>query len=303
MSSPSQGPAETHEREAGRNRRAENLVLLALAGAALAAVGFAVLFIALPDTQLLGLALAASLALLGVAAVVAARKVAPREVAVEERVDFGEQRSEGGAVDMVHEAEVGVSRRRLLLGAAGASGATVGAAALLPATALGPKVGETIARTPWSRGRRVVDSRDRPITADDVHIGTMLTGFPEGASRRDLGASIVLVKEPPEALELPTPRRAIAPEGVLAFSKICTHAACAVGLYRHPLYEPTTQRPALICPCHYSSFDVRRGGRLEFGPAGRDLPQLPLALNAARELVATGGFIGQIGPSYLGVRK
>lgn len=303
MSSPTQGPAETQEREAGTNRRAENLVLLALAGAALAAVAFAVLFIVLPDTQLLGLALGGSLALLGVAAVVASRKIVPREIAVEERTDFGERQSEGGAVDMVHDAEAGVSRRRLLIGAAGATGATVGAAALVPAAALGPEVGETIAQTPWSRGRRVVDSQDRPITADDVHVGTLLTGFPEGASRRDLGASIVLVKEPPDKLEIAEWRRAVAPEGVLAFSKICTHVGCAVGLYRHPLYEPTTQRPALICPCHYSSFDVRRGGTLEFGPAGRDLPQLPLALNAARELVATGDFIGQVGPSYLGVRK
>lgn len=303
MSSPTEGPAETHQREAGWNRRAENVVLLALAAAALAAVGFAVLFIVLPDTQLLGLALGGSLALIGVAAVVAAKKVVPREIAVEERTDFGERQSEGGAVDMVHEAEAGVSRRRLLIGAAGATGATVGAAALLPASALGPKVGETIAQTPWSPGRRVVDSQERPITADDVHVGTLLTGFPEGASRRDLGASIVLVKEPPDKLEISNPRRAAAPEGVLAFSKICTHAGCAVGLYRHPLYEPTTDRPALICPCHYTSFDVRRGGTVEFGPAGRDLPQLPLALNAARELVATGDFIGQIGPSYLGVRK
>lgn len=303
MSSPTQGPAETQEREAGLNRRAENLVLLALAGAALAALTFAVLFIVLPDTQLLGLALGGSLALLGVAAVVASRKIVPREVAVEERTDFGERQSESGAVDMVHEAEAGVSRRRLLIGAAGATGATVGAAALLPATALGPKVGETIAKTPWSRGRRVVDSQDRPITADDVHVGTLLTGFPEGASRRELGASIVLVKEPPDKLEIAEERRAVAPEGVLAFSKICTHVGCAVGLYRHPLHEPTTERPALICPCHYSSFDVRRGGTLEFGPAGRALPQLPLALNAARELVAAGDFIGQIGPSYLGVRK
>lgn len=303
MSSPTEGASETHDREAGSKRGAENLVLLSLAAATLAAVAFGVLVIVLPDTQLLGLALGGSLALLGVAAVVAGQKIVPQEIAIEERTDFGERQPASEVVEMVRDAERGVSRRRLLVGAAGASGAALGAAALVPAVALGPKVGETIAQTPWSRGRRVVDSQDRPITADDVQVGAMLSGFPEGASRREFGASIVIVKVPPGELEISARMRADAPEGVLAFSKICPHAGCVVGIYRHPLYEPTTERPALVCPCHYSTFDVRRGGTLEFGPAGRDLPQLPLELNAARELVATGDFVGQIGPSYLGVRK
>ena len=300
---PPEGPAETQEREVGPNRRAENLILLALGGAALAAVCFATLFVVLPDTQLLGLALGGSLALLGVASVIAGKKVVPQETAIEERTDFGDEEAQEEVAELVRDAGAGVSRRKLLIGAAGATGATVGASALVPAAALGPAVGEIIEQTPWSRGRRVVDSQDKPVKVDDVVVGTFITGFPEGASRRELGASIVLVKIPPPELEIPARLRAVAPEGVLAFSKICPHAGCAIGIYRYPLYEPTSERPALVCPCHYSTFDVRRGGTLEFGPAGRDLPQLPLMLNPERELLAAGEFLEAIGPSWRGIRQ
>jgi ubiquinol-cytochrome c reductase iron-sulfur subunit len=58
-----------------------------------------------------------------------------------------------------------------------------------------------------------------------------------------------------------------------------------------------------VCPCHYSTFDVRRGGAVMFGPAGRPLPQLPLRINARRELVADGDFFDGVGPSWSGVRQ
>ena len=75
----------------------------------------------------------------------------------------------------------------------------------------------------------------------------------------------------------PARRAGWAPRGIVAYSKICTHAGCAVSLFRSPL-SPTTESggPALVCPCHYSTFDVLDGGSVEFGPAGRPLPQLPL---------------------------
>jgi ubiquinol-cytochrome c reductase iron-sulfur subunit len=302
-SGPPQGPAATHDRSAVPSRGAENAVLLALAGATLAAIAFVVLFIVLPDTQLLGLTFGGALALLAVAAIVAGKRVVPQEIAIEEREDLADEQAQREVAEIVRDAGDGVSRRRLLVGAAGATGATVGAAALVPAAALGPKVGETIEQTPWSRGRRVVDSDDKPVKPEDVAVGSFLTAFPEGASRRELGASVVLVKIPPGELEIPARLRAVAPEGVLAFSKICPHAGCAIGIYRHPLHEPTSRRPALICPCHYSTFDVRRGGTLEFGPAGRDLPQLPLMLGPGRELLAAGDFLEAIGPSWRGIRR
>jgi ubiquinol-cytochrome c reductase iron-sulfur subunit len=71
---------------------------------------------------------------------------------------------------------------------------------------------------------------------------------------------VVVVRDDPAKLRLPPARRDWAPEGILAFSKICTHAGCAIALYRSPLYEPTSKPPGLACPCHYSVFDTRDGG-------------------------------------------
>jgi ubiquinol-cytochrome c reductase iron-sulfur subunit len=105
------------------------------------------------------------------------------------------------------------------------------------------------------------------------------------------------------ALRLPEGRTGWAPHGILAYSKICTHAGCAIALYRTPLYEPTTPGPALVCPCHYSTFDPATGGTVLFGPAGRPLPQLPLRIDDGGHLRAAGGFSGPIGPSWWGVRK
>ena len=93
-----------------------------------------------------------------------------------------------------------------------------------------------------------------------------------------------------------------APKGIVAFSKICTHAGCAISLYRKPTFPATQPRPALVCPCHYSTFDPANGGKVLFGPAGRPLPQLPLFVDGAGNLRAAGGFDGRVGPSWSGVR-
>jgi ubiquinol-cytochrome c reductase iron-sulfur subunit len=76
-----------------------------------------------------------------------------------------------------------------------------------------------------------------------------------------------------------------------------------VSEFRYPLYDPTSPKPALVCPCHYSTFDVSTGGHRIFGPAGRALPQLPLEIDGEGHLVAAGDFSGRVGPSWWGVRK
>src|SRR4030095_9150247 len=89
-------------------------------------------------------------------------------------------------------------------------------------------------------------------------------------------------------LRLPQQREGWAPRGILAFSKICTHAGCAVSMFRCPFFSPKVPKPALVCPCHYSTFDPARGGKVIFGPAGRPLPQLPVAVDERGELPAAG---------------
>lgn len=188
-----------------------------------------------------------------------------------------------------------------MIGTAGAVG-TLGAALAFPVLSIGSKVGDAIVDTPWESGVRIVDHLGNPISIDDIAVGSFLPGFPEGADKRDLGSPLVIVRITPEEVDLPAEKASWAPEGVMAYSRICPHAGCAIALFRYPLYEPTSPKPALVCPCHYSTFDVTTGGQRIFGPAGRSLPQLPIALDG-RFLVADGEFTEPPGPSYLSSRR
>jgi ubiquinol-cytochrome c reductase iron-sulfur subunit len=61
--------------------------------------------------------------------------------------------------------------------------------------------------------------------------------------------------------------------------------------------------PALVCPCHYSTFDPTTGGTVLFGPAGRRLPMLPVEIDGKGFLRAQGNFDEAVGPSWWGVRN
>jgi ubiquinol-cytochrome c reductase iron-sulfur subunit len=296
-------PPPAREREIGTDRRAENALLALLGAATVAALAFVVLYAADPNTQLLGLSLGLALAALAAGAILAGKSLVPREQASEEYPSFGDEEAQEDVDAIVREGGAGVSRRKLIAGAAGTAGVALGAAALVPAASLGPRMDDAVRDTPWRRGRRLVDEHGTPLLGGDVEEGSFRTAFPEGADRSELGSPLIVVRVPPDQLRLPPDRRAGAPEGILAFSKICTHAGCAVSMYRDPLYGPTAPKPALICPCHYSTFDPRRGGKVTFGPAARPLPQLPLRVNGAGELEAAGGYFGLIGPSFDGIRR
>ena len=119
-----------------------------------------------------------------------------------------------------------------------------------------------------------------------------------------MGAPLLVVKLPPNYIRLPPQRRGWAPEGILAYSKICPHAACAISLYRYPTFGPTSGvQPAFTCPCHYSTFLPGESGRLVFGPAGRALSQLPVMIDDAGYLRAGGEFDEDVGPSWFDVRR
>jgi ubiquinol-cytochrome c reductase iron-sulfur subunit len=185
------------------------------------------------------------------------------------------------------------------------AGAGIASAFVLPLTALGPSLGDAPNESPWRRGRRLVDPDGRPLRAADIAIGSMQNALPanDPSALEDLAAPVVVVRVDPRTLDLPPDRRTWAPSGILAFSQICTHAACAVTLFRYPVDEQTSKPPGLVCPCHYSTFDVRRGAVPVFGPAVRPLPQLPLAIDGQGFLVANGPLSGSVGPSYLNVKR
>jgi len=97
-------------------------------------------------------------------------------------------------------------------------------------------------------------------------------------------------EDPPLQLD-PPGRTDWGVQGYVAYSKMCTHLGCPVGLYQ----EQTQQ---LVCPCHQSIFNVRAGCVPEFGPAPRPLPQLPLKVDNAGYLRSQAGYSQAVGPGF-----
>jgi ubiquinol-cytochrome c reductase iron-sulfur subunit len=286
--------------------RLEVTVAVLLLGCALCGIGFVVAYAVdrLPaQTQLMGLALGGAFAFLAAALGVASRGLVPVERIAEPYPQPAHPQAQEEVVQIAEESGERISRGRLLKVAAGAAGTCLGAALLVPAASLGPVADPgVLRRSPWRRGRKLVDEAGRVLRAEDVTTKTFLTAYPRGADPEELGSPLVVIRLERAQLDLPEERRGWAPEGILAYSKICTHAGCAIALYRAPTFEPTSDRPALVCPCHYSTFDPADGGSVLFGPAGRPLPQLPLRIARDGTLEAAGDFSGAIGPSWWGVR-
>jgi ubiquinol-cytochrome c reductase iron-sulfur subunit len=288
-------------------RPSAELVVIALLGlASLSAIAFVPIYaidsLRHLQTQLLGLSLGLAFAFLCAACVVIARRLVPQEQIVDDYPEPEHAYEQATVEQIVDESGSRFTRRRLVKLAAGGAGAALGAALITPAASLGPLLDvDQLRRTAWRRGVRLVDSGDKPIRAVDVTTKSFLTAFPEGADKDAVGSPLVVVRLDPESLELPAGRDGWAPDGIVAYSKICTHAGCAISLYRTPLFEPTSAKSALVCPCHYSTFDPAAGGKVLFGPAGRNLPQLPLMIENG-QLRAAGDFSGPVGPSWWGVR-
>jgi ubiquinol-cytochrome c reductase iron-sulfur subunit len=287
-----------------RRPGSELLVAVLLLAAAAAAIVFVVVYALSADTQLLGLAFGAALLFLAGVFFVVAKRLVPERESDEPYPQIAHQPEQEDIARLFEESASGLTRKRLLVVAAGGAVTALGVAVVTPLASLGPILDtDRLYRSPWTRGRRLVDSAGRPLKASEIVERSLFSAFPEGADPDDIASPIVVVRLDPNALELPDDRRNWAPGGIVAYSKICTHAACAVSLYRTPLNEPTAPKPALVCPCHFSTFDPATGGSVLFGPAGRDLPQLPLEVDSDGNLVAGGDFSGPVGPSWWGVRK
>lgn len=288
-------------------RSAETLVLVLLAIAAIWALGFVAVYAEFSPrnmpNELLGACLAMSLAFIAAALTVVAKRLVVTE---ELEDDYPEEHveEEQEVVQIIRESGSRFTRKRLLIGAGTATAAALGAAVITPAASLGP-IWDTapLDQTPWRRGRRLVDETNRALRADDIKTETFYTAFPEGADKDEIGSSVVVVRLDPTAIKLPPGRSGWAPDGILAYSKICTHAGCAIALYRKPTFPAVEPEPALVCPCHYSTFDPATGANVIFGPAGRPLPQLPLMIDSAGFLRAGGNFSARVGPSWWNVRE
>ena len=292
--------------DAPPERGAETATIVLLLLAAACAVLFSVLYAIdhLPHrTQYLGLALGGSLAFVAAALIVIGKRLVVTEEIEEDYPEEGHPEEQEKVDEIVRESGSRITRKRLLGTAGAAAGGALGFALITPALSLGPALEtSSLHRTPWRRGRRLVDENGRPWLSTDIEQGQFYTAYPEGADQDEIGSPIVVVRLDPGSLKLPPGRANWAPDGILAYSKICTHAGCALALYRSPLFQPTQPKPALVCPCHYSTFDPADGGTVTAGPAGRDLPQLPLVIDASLNLRAGGNLSGPPGPSWSHVR-
>src|SRR5262245_10406340 len=87
--------------------------------------------------------------------------------------------------------------------------------------------------------------------------------------------------------ELTEDTRARAAQGVVAYSGVCTHAACDITWWK-------PERKMLGCPCHESEFDPKDGGHVSGGPAPRRLPALHVDI-VDGVVTARAGFSGRVG--------
>ena len=272
------------------DRRDELIVTACFLGAAAAGIGLAVTYALGGQTQIEGLLL--GLALLGIASglILWSHRLLPTRPVVSER---GELQS-APEVDQDVEEDLqrgGLSRRKAISRSLGLALAALGAGLALPVRSLGPSPGRALLETPWGAGRRrLVTSDGRPVEAVAVPSDGLVTAFPEG-SPNSADGQVVLMRVDPALLRPRPGREDWSPNGLVAYSKVCTHAGCPVGLYQ-PLDH------TLLCPCHQSTFDVLDGAKPLIGPAAIELPQLPLEIDAQGFVVGRGEFSDPVGPGF-----
>ena len=264
-------------------------IVVALGVAIAAAVAVTVVYGLGGQPQLEGLLLGLALGGIAVALIVFARRMLPGGHFVQVREDLAGPEAERASVaDAFQSGAEPMERRGLVLKMFGVAVGALGLAALFPVRSLGTRPGSALRHTEWKRGTRVVTRNGQPVRVEEVDVNTILTVFPE--DHPDAADSqTVLLRLPPD-VRVPGPRN-WSVEGVVAFSKICTHAGCPVGLYQAETQE-------LFCPCHQSTFDVRKGAKPTFGPATRKLPQLAIGVNGEGFVVAMGDFTEPVGPGW-----
>jgi ubiquinol-cytochrome c reductase iron-sulfur subunit len=216
----------------------------------------------------------------------------PDDVAVEDRGTVASDPEEIQALlDDLNADKAQVGRRHLLVRMLVVAGGALGVAALFPIRSLGPRPGRGLRTTPYDQGDlRLVSEQGTPVHVDELAVNGVITVFPEGHEGQE-DSQTLLLNLPDGELQPRPGREDWTVGGLVAFSKICTHAGCPVGLYQE-------QTGLLLCPCHQSTFDVSEAARPVFGPATRSLPQLPLSTDDEGYLIATGGFSGPVGPGF-----
>jgi len=263
----------------------------------------------------LGLSLGLALLLIGLGAIQWAKKLMADHEMIEYRhsaAGTAEDREEALTAFRQGAEESGFGRRKLvrnsLLGALG----MLGLPAVVALRDLGPLPGDKLEHTVWKKGLRIVQDVDgQPIKAAGIFNGQLVNAQPEvffehqGPDGETLPpeyegmelnnakakAAVIVVRMLPDDIRPSPGRENWGVDGILCFSKICTHVGCPISLWEQ-------QTHVLLCPCHQSTFDLEDNGRVLFGPAARSIPQLPIAVDEEGYLIAASGFQEPVGPSY-----
>ena len=249
----------------------------------------------------LGMGMAIALFCIGAGAIHWAKTLMPDEEVIAQRHEFRSDDEDRDAfVKTVKDgaSAAGLGRRPLIKTTLGVALGFAGLTPLLLLRDLGPLPKDSLQKTSWKAGTRLVtDPGDRAIRPEDLEVGAVAQTLPELASGEErtlnnIGKdAVLLIRLRPEEFNLDAERLSWTHEGIIAFSKICSHMGCAVALYEQ-------QTKHLLCPCHQSTFDVTRAAKVIFGPAARPLPQLNITVDAEGYLIARTPFTEPVGPSF-----
>ena len=302
------------------NKRAERQVAGLLAVASLSFIGGVVAYLAIPKYDLIwvpvlgnisasnftiGSSIGLGTLLIGIAAIHWARALMPDEEVIQERhLLRGSEESRRETIEHFQrgKAESGFMSRPII------RRSLLGAMALFPLPIafllgdLGTAPNDKLRHTVWGnkpRTRIINQGSGQLVRPEDLAVGGLINAIPEGLEQIEQAdgnenarakAAIILVRMNPDDIKS-TQGPNWAYEGIVGYSKICTHVGCPISLYQQRTH-------ALLCPCHQSTFDLSDSGRVVFGPAARHMPQLRLDVDSDGYLVAVGDFAEPVGPSF-----
>jgi len=297
-------------------RRSERVVAMLFTVSMLATVGFIASYVGIPHDKsifvfpighinalnfALGLTLGLALFSIGAGAVHWARTLMSDEEIADERhpIEASPEVKAKVMADFKQGAKESALGRRKLI-----RNTMFGALALFPLSGvmllrdLGPLPGTKLRHTLWSKGKLLVNmNTNEPLRASDVAVGSLTFAKPEGLEEHDeefqteiAKSALMIVRIQPDNIK---DKRELewSHEGIVAYSKICTHVGCPISLYEQQTHH-------VLCPCHQSTFDLSDGARVIFGPAGHALPQLRIGVNDQGYLEALGDFEEPVGPAF-----
>jgi ubiquinol-cytochrome c reductase iron-sulfur subunit len=297
-------------------KASERTVALLFILSMLATVAFIVSFVIIPIDKMififpfgrigaqnfaLGMSLGIALFAIGAGAVHWGRTLMSAEERVDERhpIEAPPEVKQKVLADFAEGAKESQLGRRKLI-----RNTMFGALALVPLSGivllrdLGPLPGTSLRHTLWSKGKLIINQNtNKPLRPEDIAVGSLTFAVPEGLTESDPAyqeqiakAALMLVRLVPEDIK-DKQERDWGYQGIVAYSKICTHVGCPISLYEQQTHH-------VLCPCHQSTFDLADGARVIFGPAGHPLPQLRISVNAQGYLEALGDFEQPVGPGF-----